>query len=68
MCNETDHPLPTTLTEPMTTMQRLSVNFLSHGAALSYVCGVLGSEKALVFDGDDVRLLQTHEIDTTDAM
>ena len=56
------------LVSSMATVQEISSNFpIVKGASLEYICGVLSSAKAVVFNGNGQRLIETEEIRTTDA-
>ena len=60
--------LETVLVNNMATVREIGNNFPTvKGASLEYICGVLSSAKAVVFNGNGQRLIETEEIRTTDA-
>ena len=56
------------LVNNMGTTDEISVNFLTvKGASLDYTCGVISSAKAVVFNADGLRLIETQELSTVDS-
>ena len=56
------------LVNSMATVHEIGNNFPTvKGASLEYICGVLSSAKAVIFNGNGQRLIETEEIRTTDA-
>ena len=54
------------LVDSMSSIQEIKRNFkLVQGASLSYVCGVVASQKAMIFSHNGKRLLQSVPLNST---
>ena len=68
VCASATGQLSSMLIEDMLTDESVRASFaVVKGASLGYVCGVVASGKALVFNADGRRELQTNDLNTTDV-